>query len=357
MGNTDSVPSRKQSTKTGNYLKKISVSCSSPTTTRAKDVSARDSLFTNINRNAKQTGAAENIALDEDDGIAILTRRLLEEHPFLQQDGRVRVILSTTNEGGVKLATNSIPKTDSKALTSFTVLYDVLNYLAYDSPSALNSRTKRPAQDVLNATYNTLSTRLNDLFIYCGNIRDKMEQASTVRDLRAPKNAEQKGHPFLRPIVQKAVAAILSNSVQQGLATWDELMHRLAELPWSLNEAPWIAVCTGEGKMLAGKDHTDLLRDLLQVHLAPVNLVSIRRARKRFKDLRSDNYPISEEDLAKRISFGTVVPSQAVLRRPVEISETGGIPPAKVASDVAVEVSAPVEDMDNAESADMESAE
>src|SRR5688572_25896112 len=34
-------------------------------------------LFSNINRNAKVTGQAENIALDEDDGFAILTRQML----------------------------------------------------------------------------------------------------------------------------------------------------------------------------------------------------------------------------------------------------------------------------------------
>ncbi|MGD0899194.1 MAG: DGQHR domain-containing protein [Thermoguttaceae bacterium] len=36
-------------------------------------------LFANINRNAKQTGTAENVALDEDDGFAILTRRMLDD--------------------------------------------------------------------------------------------------------------------------------------------------------------------------------------------------------------------------------------------------------------------------------------
>jgi DNA sulfur modification protein DndB len=43
-------------------------------------------LFTNINRNAKPTTAAENIVLDEYDGPAIITRRLLTDHEF--QTGR-----------------------------------------------------------------------------------------------------------------------------------------------------------------------------------------------------------------------------------------------------------------------------
>jgi DNA sulfur modification protein DndB len=86
-------------------------------------------LFSNINRNAKQTGAAENIALDEDDGFAILTRRMLEDHEFLKVEGRVRVILSVGEEGELKLASGSVPKTDARALTTFTVLYDILRYV------------------------------------------------------------------------------------------------------------------------------------------------------------------------------------------------------------------------------------
>src|SRR4051812_40159515 len=79
-------------------------------------------LFSNINRNAKQTGQAENIALDEDDGFAILTRRLLEEHEFLKQDGRVKVIIHAGEEGELRLAKGNVPKTDARALTTLTVL-------------------------------------------------------------------------------------------------------------------------------------------------------------------------------------------------------------------------------------------
>ena len=69
-------------------------------------------LFTNINRNAKTTTSAENIALDEDDAISILTRRFLTEHPFLSQDGVVRIFTKIESETGImKLATNQIPKT------------------------------------------------------------------------------------------------------------------------------------------------------------------------------------------------------------------------------------------------------
>ena len=41
-------------------------------------------VFTHLNRYAKQTSKSENITMDEDDGYAIVTRRLVREHPVLQ---------------------------------------------------------------------------------------------------------------------------------------------------------------------------------------------------------------------------------------------------------------------------------
>ena len=53
-------------------------------------------LFTNINRRAKPTQKAENIALDEDDGCAIVTRRLIDDHEWLSREGVVRIFTATS---------------------------------------------------------------------------------------------------------------------------------------------------------------------------------------------------------------------------------------------------------------------
>ena len=81
-------------------------------------------LFTNINRNAKATTGAENIVLDEDDGAAILTRRLLTEHPFLSIEGVVKVFTRVGDEGELRLAAGNVPQGDKKALTTIANLYD-----------------------------------------------------------------------------------------------------------------------------------------------------------------------------------------------------------------------------------------
>ena len=259
-------------------------------------------LFTNINRNAKVTGAAENIALEEDDAFAVLTRRLLEDHVFLKQPGRVRVILSQGTEGELKLASGSVPKTDATALTTFTVLYDMIHSLAWDQPSILNDETRRPSDSVLDEAYKVVSERLDQLFVACGRVRERLEACSSARELRAPKDAEGTGHPFMRPVIQKAIARVASHLMVQKSLDWATFLDRLAKLPWQLSETPWTAVFSSDGgKMLTGKENTLLLEELLKIHICPLSMQQIKRARKNYKDVRGVNYPVPDSDLGELV--------------------------------------------------------
>ncbi|MGD0899195.1 MAG: hypothetical protein ABR915_15265 [Thermoguttaceae bacterium] len=184
------------------------------------------------------------------------------------------------------------------------------------------NKAVRPSDDVLDESYDVLSGRINDLLEYCGNIRARLEAAVSARDVRAPKNAEGEGHPFMRPVVQKAVARVALEILQQNRATWEDIVLRLSELKWEMAAAPWEAVFNVEaGKMLVGKDNTVNLADLLHAHLAPANLQAIRRARKAFKENRGKQYPVQEEELAKRLPQEDVPPLPEIsIELPTEIS-------------------------------------
>jgi hypothetical protein len=73
--------------------------------------------------------------------------------------------------------------------------------------------------------------------------------------------------------------------------------------------------------MIPGKENAILLGDLLQVHLAPKNGQAIKRARKTFKDLRGQQYPMSEEDLAKRLPAVEVTALPEPVQHRPELSE------------------------------------
>jgi DNA sulfur modification protein DndB len=108
-------------------------------------------LFTNINRNAKVTTTAENIALDEDYGINILTRRFLTDHEFLKRDGVVTVFTKQGQQGELTLSGNNISKTHPKALTTIAVLNELLRELAFDLPASITAPNTRPTTTISNS--------------------------------------------------------------------------------------------------------------------------------------------------------------------------------------------------------------
>ena len=259
-------------------------------------------LFTNINRNAKVTTAAENIALDEDDGYSVITRRLLEEHSFLKDDGRVKVFTRPpSDEGEIKMAGNSVAATDKRAWSTIVVLRDLVEQLWF-WPSDGPDLSDRPEAESLDDAYEVISGRIDKLLKACGDIVTRLDGAPSARDVRAPKGTEDEGHPFMRPVIQRAIVRVLRQIVMQGQLTFDEAIERLAEFDWRIGQAPWQAVYSSDKHgMIAGKDFSSLLLELLHVHLAPASGQAIKRARRNFKTLRNMNYPISEDQLNARV--------------------------------------------------------
>lgn len=258
-------------------------------------------LFTNINRNAKVTTAAENIALDEDDGYSVITRRLLEEHPFAKAEGRVKVFQAAPSEGDVRMAGNSVSQTEKSAWSTIVVLRDLVEQLWYPGKDGV-SLSNRPSPEEMEAAYEVIEGRLTSLLEACGDIPSKLAAVSSAREVRAPKGVEETGHAFMRPVIQKAVVRVLRQIVTQDQLTFDAAIVRLKQLDWRIGQAPWIAVYNIDGnKMISGKDFSDLLLDLLHAHLAPASGQAVKRARRDFKSLRSTNYPVSEEKLLAQV--------------------------------------------------------
>jgi len=259
-------------------------------------------LFTNINRNAKVTSGAENIVLDEDDGIAILTRRLIQEHDFLKEEGRVRVILGQDSEGKLKIAGKSIPKLDKSAITSILTLYNILRNLAFDQPKEIRNEKARPNNDLLDASYEVLSSRIDDLLDSSGAIKEQLLKCDSARDVRAPKDNEGIGHPFMRPIVQEALTKAVAQCIQQELIDWSGAMTKIAKLDWKLSSAPWTAIWSAEGnKILSGTDFSKVLVDLLICNIAPPSKQFVKDARRNYKNLRERDFAQSAEILYENI--------------------------------------------------------
>ncbi|MEE9454667.1 MAG: DNA sulfur modification protein DndB [Paracoccaceae bacterium] len=90
-------------------------------------------LFTTLNKTAKPVSKGDIIALDEDDAMAIIVRRLIEKTKLFEGE-RVAFV-----------ANNNMPTSNSKSLTTIGVLYDVLKTLF----SKLESDVKKSVPDLL----------------------------------------------------------------------------------------------------------------------------------------------------------------------------------------------------------------
>jgi DNA sulfur modification protein DndB len=167
----------------------------------------------------------------------------------------------------------------------------------------MRNRAARPSDEILEKSYATIAQRLDDLLRNAGDVRSGYEADKTARDLRAPKGREKEGHPFMRPVIQKAIARVVCQIVEQRVLSWADTLARLKELPWHIGEAPWLAVFNdANAKMIGAKENTQLLDDLLYVHLAAPSKQSITKARRQFKEVRGENYPVSEQDLLANLA-------------------------------------------------------
>jgi DNA sulfur modification protein DndB len=287
-------------------------------------------LFTNINRNAVKTNQQENIALDEDDGFAILTRRFVDEHPFLGKEGVVQVFSKRGDEGELRLATRQVP-VGGAAWTTIGVLYDLLRTLGYDLDGTMHKLTQRATDEVLDASYEILAKRIDSLLAAAGDIKTKYDAAVSPKELRAPKGHEGDGHPFMRPVVQVQVVRALRHVIEQKLLTWDEALARLSKLDWRLASAPFLSVWTetpdakSKGKMATSKDNATLLMNLLVVHLAPTTKAEIERALKAYRALKGKAYTFKTDDLTGYITQPPAAPAGAEDATEVEV-EVAAIP-------------------------------
>ena len=255
-------------------------------------------LFTNINRNAKATTGAENIVLDEDDGPAIVTRRLLTEHDFFSADGVIKVFTRQGEEGDLKLASGNVAQSEKRAFTTIANLYDMVRSLSFDLDPSMRRPDARPTDEVLEAAYGIVRQRLDELLQATGNIKSKLLSGVSAKALRFPKDSELEGHAFMRPVIQKAVTRIACQIVEQDVLPWKVVMERLKDLDWRIGQGPWSAVFNSSNKkMVTAKENVVLLGDLLYAHLAAPSKQAIIRARKEYKQVRGVEYQYSAEDL------------------------------------------------------------
>lgn len=233
------------------------------------DESARDNilkdyrrLFSSLNRYAKATDQNTNIIMDEDDGIAILTRRLIAEHEFFKW-----TVAKTSEYSIVKTDKGKNLITSDPYFTQIEILYDInLKFLTSsgrlvkgwklsDRETIAHKdfkkiwRINRPDEQVLDDYYEELICIWDALFDTLPELRQPPPKMRVHNPSDERGDSESQDHALFWPIGQYLLAgvtrALLDDySNRKGKESLDKIETREALAPlkrvdWTLHSEPW----------------------------------------------------------------------------------------------------------------------
>lgn len=204
-------------------------------------------LFGNLNRYAKVTDQVTNIIMDEDDAVAIITRRLVTDHHFFRAPGKQKDSIRIKTRKGKNL------KSTDSYFTSLETLYEINIRLLTTPPRKnsgwdgegsdyLNFRRFRPTDGVLDALY-------AELELYWDSLLSELpvlgEDPTGMRNHAL--ESEFQDHVLFWPIGQEIMADVARDLLNQRQARPDEPDHEsvrdalagLSSLEWNFHAPPW----------------------------------------------------------------------------------------------------------------------
>lgn len=258
-------------------------------------------LFTTLNKRAKRVSKADIVALDEDNGFAVVARRLVDEFTLLN-----------TRELVAFEGTASIKPSDQKSLTSVIGLYELAIDLYPSQSDSLPKRNEfmstRPGEAAIKEVYDTSVEFWTLLAKRSSEYKEVFGSKAKVSPgtFRAPTN----NHLLFRPAGQRAFAGALRILLDRNPSlSMPRAMSRLLELNLWLHESEWHRVLWDplQRKMLSAN------RVLAESHL----LAGLgEKARSADAQLRY------EELIAKRDAEGSGRPSRG--RKSIRRRAKGG---------------------------------
>lgn len=182
-------------------------------------------LFTTVNKKAKPISTAAKIALDEDDGFAIVTRNIIDSY-WLFEDKRKHI--SYTSSG-------AIPSSDTKTITSVVGLYELTKALyTAKTPNKTKFAKNRPSDEDLNKYTKFFTKYLDYLINHCPEYKtvliDNQKDANYFR--------ENENHFLFRPVGQKAFANAVRILLQRG-EQLEEAIDCLLKVNLKIDSKDW----------------------------------------------------------------------------------------------------------------------
>lgn len=184
-------------------------------------------LFTVLNKTAKAVSKAEIVALDEDDTMAIITRRLIEENKLFNND---KISFNKTA---------NMPPGNTTSLTTIVNLYDILNILYTKIIFKKNNQDlkfNRPEDEVIDAFYESTCDYFDK---FAQKFKQLQEYANTNNpaDVISKYRYEDGGHILFRPIGLSIITDVISRLAKEH--SWEEAIDIVSNIPKKLEESPF----------------------------------------------------------------------------------------------------------------------
>lgn len=214
-------------------------------------------LFTTLNKTAKPVKKRDIIALDEDDTMAIITRRLIEQNSWFTPPK----ILVDSSE--------NIPSTNRVALTTISNLYDILKIVFRHRSGAKsdeNLRFYRPAESELDKCQ-AYAVRFFEA------IAESFAPVKSLFNSTAPARVTQKhrgdhgGHLLFRPIGLLAFTTVAVRYSKHYDIPLHDAVAELQALPTDLSEPPLSGVIWDTNRSRIITTGKRLITDILS-HMA-----------------------------------------------------------------------------------------
>ena len=209
-------------------------------------------LFSTLNRYAKPVSKMEIVALDEDDVVAILTRRLVEEYPLFKEYTSIK-------------RTKAMPLADRQNLTSIVALYDAMDrYFATKTKDWNEFRKMRPVDDEIDKFYKR-GQQLWDAMIRNFTPLRELVDSTPEQRVASRYRSKEGGHVLFRPAGLFLVVAAIRILRDQGKSLKD-IVEAISSVPMVLGEYPWAGLLwdTANKRMLVrGENQKVALRILV----------------------------------------------------------------------------------------------
>lgn len=179
-------------------------------------------LFTTVNKKAKIVSKAARIALDEDDGFAIVTRRLIDSH-WLFEDERKYVLYGSTG---------SLPSTDSTSITSVVGLFELVKDLHFGDPEF---GKERPDELAIEKHLKYCADYFDELLGSIPEYKDVF-----VKETHKPGyyRTPERNHMLFRPMGQRTFARAVQLLLSRG-TTLSDAVTELASADLYLQNEDW----------------------------------------------------------------------------------------------------------------------